>query len=100
MSTRFTALTVREGDAFFMEDNGWKCLFDSGRDETIVNLLEYRGVDKLDLAICSHNDSDHANGFIKLLESNIKIKEIWLPGLWANVLLFVKENSNMSVDEK
>ena len=92
MSIRFTALTVREGDAFLLEDNGWKCLFDSGVDESIIDLLKYKGIDCLDLAICSHNDSDHANGFIALFNANFPIKEIWLPGLWANVLKFVADN--------
>ena len=94
MCTKFTALTVQEGDAFLLEDNGFKCLFDSGKYKTIVELLKYKGIDKLDLAICSHNDADHANGFIELLKSGIQIKEIWLPGLWASILLFVKENCN------
>ena len=92
MSLKFTALTVREGDAFLLEDDGWKCLFDSGRDESIVDLLKFKGIDKLDLAICSHNDADHANGFIALLNSGFQIKEIWLPGLWASVLHFINDN--------
>ena len=96
MSTRFTALTIEQGDAFLLEDNGWKCLFDSGVDKKIIDLLKYKGIDKLDLAICSHNDADHANGFIKLLQhdSGIKIDEIWLPGLWASILQFVRDNCN------
>lgn len=52
MSLKFTALTIREGDAFLLEDNGWKCLFDSGKDGIIVDLLKHKGIDKLDLAIC------------------------------------------------
>ena len=92
MCTKFTALTVREGDAFLLEDDGWKCLFDSGRDESIVDLLKIKGIDKLDLAICSHNDADHANGFIALFNSGFQINEIWLPGLWASVLQFIKDN--------
>lgn len=98
MNTRFTALTIQEGDAFLLEDNGWNCLFDSGKDESIVDLLKYKGIEKLDLAICSHNDSDHTNGFIELLKSGFKIDEIWLPGLWASVLQYVKENG-ISDDE-
>lgn len=92
MCTKFTALTVREGDAFLLEDNGWKCLFDSGRDETIVDLLNYKGIDKLDLAICSHNDADHACGFIALLQSKIQIDEIWLPSLWLSILQYVQNH--------
>lgn len=92
MSTRFTALTINEGDAFLLQDNGWNCLFDSGYDSKVVDLLKFKGIKKLDLAICSHNDIDHANGFIALLESGFQIDEIWLPGLWASVLQFVKDN--------
>ena len=96
MSTRFTALTIEQGDAFLLEDNGRNYLFDSGFDKKIIDLLKYKGIDKLDLAICSHNDADHANGFIKLLQpdSGIKIDEIWLPGLWASILQFVRDNCN------
>ena len=91
MSTRFTALTIREGDAFLLEDNGRKCLFDSGVDDLIVRILNRKRIDNLDLAICSHNDADHANGFIELLESNIRIKEIWLPYWWASILQYAKD---------
>jgi hypothetical protein len=93
MSTRFTALTIKEGDAFLLEDNGWNCLFDSGVDDKIVDLLKYKGINKLDLAICSHNDEDHAQGFIELLESGFKIDEIWLPGLWASILQYIKNHN-------
>ena len=92
MSTRFTALTIKEGDAFLLEDNGWNCLFDSGKDNLIVNLLKHKGIEKLDLAICSHNDADHANGFISILQSNIKIDEIWLPSFWLSILQYVQEH--------
>ena len=92
MSTRFTALTVREGDAFFLEDNEWRCLFDSGRHKTIVDLLRFKGIQRLNLAICSHNDADHADGFIALFKAGFQIDEIWLPGLWASVLQFVANN--------
>ncbi len=86
MSTRFTALTIKEGDAFLLEDDGWNCLFDSGIDESTVDLLRYKEIDILNLAICSHNDADHANGFIELLESSLEIDEIWLPYWWASIL--------------
>lgn len=101
---RFTALTIREGDAFLLEDNYWprRCLFDSGKDGTIVDLLKYKGVNCLDLAICSHNDADHAKGFIELLKSDIRIQEIWLPGLWSSILLFIKDfySNNNSIEHR
>lgn len=95
MSTRFTALTIREGDAFLLEDNGRNYLFDSGKNGSIVDLLKHKGIKKLDLAICSHNDADHAYGFIELLKENteIEIKEIWLPYWWASILQYSNDNS-------
>ena len=95
MSTRFTALTIKEGDAFLLEDNGWNCLFDSGKDDSILNLLIHKGIEELDLAICSHNDADHANGFIELLKSGIYIEEIWLPYWWASILDY---SNNHNID--
>lgn len=91
MSTRFTALTIKEGDAFLLEDNGWNCLFDSGIDGTIENLLQFKGINKLHLAICSHNDADHVNGFIHLFNSGFQIDEIWLPSFWLSILQYVQE---------
>ena len=94
MSTRFTALEIGSGDAFLLEefDNEWKCLYDAGGNQkTIVSLLTKKHITKINLAICSHSDKDHANGFIGLLQSNINIDEIWLPGTWASVLKYVKD---------
>ena len=87
MCLKFTALEVGSGDAFLLEDGDKKILFDSGGSKNkIVALLKKKGINKIDLAICSHNDVDHANGFIGLLNSSISIKEIWLPGTWASII--------------
>lgn len=86
---KFKALKIGSGDAFLIEKEGKQFLFDSGGAKaTIKNLLRKNKV--IDLAICSHNDSDHSNGFIGLLEdSKFDIKEIWLPGLWIPILKFI-----------
>lgn len=87
MSLKFTALEVGSGDAFLLEDDDKKILFDSGGSKTkIVALLKKKGIKKIDLAICSHNDKDHSNGFLGLLNSKIVIGEIWLPGTWASII--------------
>ncbi len=102
MGLKFTALPVEEGDAFLLQDGEWNCLFDAGVDKKIVDILgtTYK-ITQIDLAICSHNDEDHAEGFKELLQSNIKIKEIWLPSLWASILQFMITNrgsGNIYVD--
>lgn len=87
MSLKFTALEVGSGDAFLLEDGDKKILFDSGGNQKlIVRLLKKHKIKNIDIAVCSHNDKDHANGFIGLLKSNIAIKEIWLPGTWASII--------------
>lgn len=94
MCTKFTALEVGSGDAFLLEESesNWKCLYDAGGSKsTIVSLMKKKKITKINLAICSHNDIDHANGFIGLLQSNIIIDEIWLPGTWASVLKYVRD---------
>lgn len=96
MSLTFTSLEVGSGDAFLLEkeQNGekWVCLFDSGGSKSrIKSLLKQHQIEKIDLAICSHNDIDHANGFIGLLESDFRIEEIWLPGIWTGILQFIKD---------
>ncbi len=95
MSTRFTALKIGSGDAFLLEDNGKTILFDSGGSRNkIVSLLKNkkRRIKKINIAICSHNDGDHANGFIGLLKSDIDIDEIWLPYWWSSILQYAVEH--------
>lgn len=92
MSIKFSALEIGSGDAFLLDDNGWKCLYDAGGSKSrIINLLKNKNIKHLNLAICSHNDVDHANGFIGLLDSDIELDEIWLPGTWASILKFFNE---------
>ena len=87
MSLIFTALEIGSGDAFLLEDGDRKILFDAGGSKSkIVDLLKKKGITKIDLAICSHNDKDHSKGFLGLLNSKIGIGEIWLPGTWASII--------------
>ena len=89
----FTALEIGSGDAFLLEDNEINIIFDSGGSKTtIVRVLKKKKIYNVHLAICSHNDIDHANGFIGLLDSDISIGEIWLPVTWASILDFIIDN--------
>lgn len=93
MIITFKALEIGTGDAFLLENNGWRCLYDAGASKSkIVSLLKKKGINHINLAICSHNDKDHANGFLGIFESNIQIDEIWLPGNWCSIINYVKEH--------
>jgi len=88
---KFRALEIGSGDAFLIETDGKQILFDSGGSKSKIRDIT-KNNKIIDLAICSHNDSDHSNGFIGLLESpSYEIKEIWLPGIWVPILDFIIE---------
>ena len=95
MGLSFSALEVRQGDAFLLEKDEWKCLFDSGSSKSVLPLiLKKKKINHIDLAICSHNDFDHTNGFIGILDikNNIAVDEIWLPGIFASIIQYVVDN--------
>jgi metallo-beta-lactamase superfamily protein len=89
MSARFVALEVSQGDAFLIERNGFRALVDGGRSKKTVELLKtVLTKPHLDVVVCTHNDSDHANGIRYVFESEeLSIAEAWLPGRWADRLI-------------
>lgn len=93
MSLTFRALEIGSGDAFLLEDDSQRILFDSGGSKSILkSILKRKQCEHIHIAICSHNDVDHTNGFLGLLDSSdIQIDEIWLPMVWASLLQFIQE---------
>jgi hypothetical protein len=93
MGARFVALTVGQGDAFYLQRDGWSVLVDGGRSPTALPGLFQRctGAKGVDVLVCTHNDADHANGVIGYLESDLGCGEVWLPGRWAAALPHVLE---------
>jgi hypothetical protein len=85
----FVALPVSQGDSFFLKTNDFKVLVDGGKNPTAISnfVRNIANTTSLDVLICTHNDSDHANGVIGLLESwEGTIKEVWVPGSWTHRL--------------
>ena len=105
MST-FTAFPVSAGDAFFLQKGEKNILVDGGKSKDEINtFLVNEGISKIDVVICTHNDEDHANGIIGLLDNNkLNIYELWLPASWTDRLLFEDVNKfnielNNNIDE-
>ncbi len=80
-------IDVGQGDSFLIKfPNGKTALIDAGEanpffdngERTIIPLLDYFGIDKLDYGFVSHLDLDHYGGFISLIHEN-RIKEIYRP---------------------
>lgn len=98
---RFIAIDVRQGDAFYLNREDLSVLIDGGRSriqfpaqfENIVN------VKKVDIVVCTHNDSDHANGILGFMDSHLKCKEVWLPGSWTTRLNDLLMNPSRFVKE-
>jgi len=60
----FIAIPVGQGDAFYLERDGWSVLVDGGRSRLDFPAL-FRQVTRArgaNIVVCTHNDSDHANG--------------------------------------
>ncbi|WP_122520177.1 hypothetical protein [Pannonibacter phragmitetus] len=115
MASRFTALPLSSGESFILEtDHGgkrWAIMLDGGQSKSEgpkKNKL-YKAIrkhcpeitDRIDIAICTHRDHDHAGGFpafIKtwLAEGNY-IGEFWLPGGWAGAVEMALANPDRLV---
>ena len=84
--SKFIALPVGQGDAFYLERKKFRVLVDGGRSKSAISSL-MNAICKsnhLNVLVCTHNDCDHANGVIGLLENwEGKIGEVWLPGTWT-----------------
>ena len=83
--TEFTALPVGCGDSFFLHDDDMNVLVDGGmsinKETLFLNQLYQNGIRCIDVAICTHNDADHAKGLRALfsLTCKITVKKLYLP---------------------
>lgn len=98
---KFVALKVGSGDAFFLERDEATVLFDGGKSEKNFANLFYNelNITHVDILVCSHNDSDHANGIIGYLKSNLTCNEVWLPASWTRKIDTLLLNPELFFDE-
>jgi len=98
MASRFTALPLCSGESFLLQSTHnhreWSILVDSGqryagKSHPLVTAIDRAapGLRRIDIAICTHQDTDHSNGFRTFADawcrSGKTIGEFWLPGRWA-----------------
>lgn len=90
--SKFIALPVAMGDSFYFKRGDQTVLFDGGRYAHKLPPLfkKYTGSTHVDILVCSHNDSDHADGILGFLEDpGLTCNEVWLPGKWSRRLDFL-----------
>jgi beta-lactamase superfamily II metal-dependent hydrolase len=90
---QITYVDVGQGDAALLQgSDGFNILVDGGDDfagPTVVAYLDQNGVDKIDVLVASHNDSDHIGGLIDVLEDNsINVNAVYFNGYPATSLTF------------
>jgi glyoxylase-like metal-dependent hydrolase (beta-lactamase superfamily II) len=88
---RFMAIPVSQGDAFYLDHGDGSVLVDGGRSRSSFASM-FQAVtraDGVDVAICTHNDADHAMGSLGFLTAGLKCEELWLPGRWLSVVPYV-----------
>ncbi|GAB0481641.1 MBL fold metallo-hydrolase [Alistipes indistinctus] len=87
MKYEYEVLKLGNADAIFIrhyvDDVDYVVLIDAGNicdSDTIKDhLIKYYGTTTIDLAVCTHPDTDHMGGFFGLLEDeSITISEFWL----------------------
>jgi hypothetical protein len=98
MTSTFFALPLTSGEAFLLctthEGKEWVILVDSGRNRgkhsrELARILAQVSptLSRIDVAICTHSDADHSNGFWHFADDwcveGKTIGEFWLPGSWA-----------------
>ncbi|MDP2644053.1 MAG: hypothetical protein Q8P24_03880 [Desulfobacterales bacterium] len=84
--SKFIALPVGQGDAFYLERDDIRVLVDGGKSKRAISrwMATICQTDYLDVLVCTHNDADHANGVIGILDEwEGRIAEVWLPGSWT-----------------
>ncbi|NLC73940.1 MAG: DUF4131 domain-containing protein [Clostridiales bacterium] len=86
-----TFIDVGQGDGILISADGVNITIDGGSSSKndvgtyqIEPFLEHQGAGTIDLAILTHDDSDHCNGLITLLENGYDIKQIGLADMSGN----------------
>jgi hypothetical protein len=98
MTSRFTAFPLGSGEAFLLQTEqvgkDWAVLVDSGNLSAGIPHPLVAAIDeidsnlpRIDIAICTHHDMDHARGFRSFADAwcsaQREIGEFWLPGRWS-----------------
>lgn len=71
-NTKVHFINVGHGDAILIQSNQQNILIDGGKEingDTVVDYLKKSGVEKIDLLIVTHMDSDHIGGLPKVINT-------------------------------
>jgi hypothetical protein len=95
---RFVAINVGNGDAFFLQREGFSVLVDGGKSRDLPDRLVKAGIDNPLLVVCTHNDSDHTNGLYDYFEAGGTANELWMPATWLEVVHRMSEERRDDIE--
>lgn len=89
---KISMIDVGQGDGILIEAGGSNILIDGGSTSnskvgkySIIPYLKYEGIGTIDIAVVTHEDTDHISGLLEIMEDmekgGIRIKNLILPGI-------------------
>jgi len=73
------AINVGYGDAYLVKRGNFDMLIDAGgpnAGETVVNFLNYLGVDDVEILVVTNHANEHVGGALEVI-NRLKVEEIW-----------------------
>ncbi len=78
-SLRVHFIDVGQGEAVLLQTENAAVLVDAGRNATVADYLEQRGVSRIDLAVATHAHADHVGGFPAVF-GRLPVERVWYNG--------------------
>jgi beta-lactamase superfamily II metal-dependent hydrolase len=80
MTTDIHVVDVGHGNCAICRGDGWAAVIDAAAGVTPLEAIRDLGLDRLDVIIVSHRDSDHAGGVVPILaDKELAIEKLFIP---------------------
>lgn len=84
-------IDVGQADSILIKNQDDTLLIDAGNNEDgqdVVNFIKGKGITKLNYVIGTHPHEDHIGGLDDVINSDLKIENLWMPKIQTNTKTF------------